>query len=90
MFVFWYCHKRGREVRLAREAEEAGVDGEDVLEVEVSSEDEELEEAVDELEKEVEKQADVLNQPDPTEVPLPVQNEQEKTVEGEKKATLDK
>jgi riboflavin biosynthesis pyrimidine reductase len=24
MFVFWYCHKRGREVRLAREAEEAG------------------------------------------------------------------
>jgi hypothetical protein len=32
----------------------------------------------------------VLNQPDPTEVPLPVQNEQEKVVEEEKRATLDK
>ena len=40
MFVFWYCHKRGREVRLAREAEEGQGDGEDedALEVEVSDE----------------------------------------------------
>lgn len=27
MFVFWYCHKRGKEARLAREAE-AGKEGE--------------------------------------------------------------
>ena len=24
MFVFWYCHKRGKEVRLAKEAETEG------------------------------------------------------------------
>jgi hypothetical protein len=24
LFVFWYCHKRGREVRLEKEASSAG------------------------------------------------------------------
>ncbi|KAK5128493.1 hypothetical protein LTR85_003161 [Meristemomyces frigidus] len=31
MFVFWYCHKRGKEARLAKEAE-AGKEGETVAE----------------------------------------------------------
>lgn len=82
MFVFWYCHKRGREVRLAREAEAAGGEDDDALEVEVSDdEDEELEGEVTELEKEIEEKADVLKQPDPTEVPLPDQSHEEKVVE---------
>ena len=73
MFVFWYCHKRGKEVRLAREAAEAEGEESDVMEVEVSDEEEaeELQEDLDTLEKEVDEKADVLNQPNPTEVPLP-------------------
>lgn len=27
LFVLWYCHKRGREVRLEREKSESAVDG---------------------------------------------------------------
>ena len=70
MFVFWYCWKRGREVRLAKEAVVEGEDseGEDVLEVDVT--DEEDEEVLDELEKEIEKQGDSLSQPTPAEVPV--------------------
>ena len=85
MFVFWYCHKRGREVRLAREAEEGQGDGEDedALEVEVSDEDEELAQEVGKFEKEIEEKANVLGQPDPTEVPLPDQNQGEKAAEKE-------
>jgi hypothetical protein len=79
MFVFWYCHKRGREVRLAKEAEAEGAEGEDVLEVEVTDEeDEELEEEVAELEKEIEEKADALDQPDPTEAPVSEQGQGEK------------
>jgi hypothetical protein len=82
MFVFWYCHKRGREVRLAKEAEAEGVEGEDVLEVEVTDEeDEELEKEVAELEKEIEEKVDVLNQPDPPEVPLPAESPGKKVEE---------
>ncbi|KAK3050894.1 hypothetical protein LTR09_007972 [Extremus antarcticus] len=41
MFVFWYCHKRGKEVRLAREAAEAeGGDEAEIEEVETSDEEE--------------------------------------------------
>nr|POF18522.1 hypothetical protein CFP56_63066 [Quercus suber] len=43
MFVFWYCHKRGRETRLAREAEASGPadDGDDGEDFESSGSDEE-------------------------------------------------
>lgn len=80
MFVFWYCHKRGKEVRLAREAE--GKQGEvEEAEVTDSADDSDVEEMVEELEKVDEQQKDdgqgadekaaVLNQPAPAEVPLP-------------------
>lgn len=54
MFVFWYCHKRGKEVRLAKEAE--GQDGggsveEDEIEVSDTADESEVEEMVEELEK---------------------------------------
>lgn len=100
MFVFWYCHKRGREVRLAREAAEAEGEEGDVLEVETSDEDdaekaevgdeeeaEELPEDVDSLEKEIDEKADVLNRPDPTEVPLPEQGKEKGAEMEAEKAT---
>ena len=70
MFVFWYCWKRGREVRLAKEAEAGGVEGEegeDALEVDVTDEEDEV---LDELEKDIEKQGESLSQPTPAEVPV--------------------
>ena len=92
MFVFWYCHKRGKEVRLAREAAEGQEGEEDVLEVEDSDEDdaEEAEEPqmdLEKLEKDVDEKADVLNQPDPPEVPLPEQGT-EKGAEMEAEKTV--
>jgi hypothetical protein len=36
MFVFWYCHKRGRETRLEKEAQ-AAKDGEAAVVEEISS-----------------------------------------------------
>ncbi|KAK3073243.1 hypothetical protein LTR53_005338 [Teratosphaeriaceae sp. CCFEE 6253] len=63
MFVFWYCHKRGKEVRLAQSQDEGkgegfveGADGEGELEVEVSDEeggDEEGEAAAEKVAAEV-------------------------------------
>lgn len=90
MFVFWYCHKRGREVRLAKEAESE----EGVLEVDVTDEDEVEEDEDGEFEKEddeedaaADEKADVLNQPDPTDVPLPDQEVKEAKPEAETAAT---
>ncbi|KAG9645023.1 hypothetical protein KCU64_g11093, partial [Aureobasidium melanogenum] len=40
LFVFWYCHKRGKEVRMLRESESAKASA-NVSEVETSSEDDE-------------------------------------------------
>ena len=54
MFVFWYCHKRGKEVRLAREqAEGTSKEGGEELEVDASdtADESELEEMAEELEK---------------------------------------
>lgn len=101
MFVFWYCHKRGKEVRLAKEAE-GSVDGggevlgeeedevdEDVTDVE--GEDAGVEEEMDEeaakLEREIEEKADALGQPTPAEVALPETAEVESHAEDEKKTT---
>ena len=96
MFVFWYCHKRGREVRLANEAG-AGKEGETPEEggsVEVSDvDDSEGEEEENTTETAKSAQAageeagkakhDTLNQPEPSQVPLP------DTRKGEKGAGLE-
>lgn len=89
LFVFWYCHKRGRETRLAREklsAEDAGSDGESnyaseidestVLEKEAGDVDPpiKLNDSLALEEKPspaLENLRDVLNQPEPSKVPLP-------------------
>jgi hypothetical protein len=45
MFVFWYCHKRGKETRLARSSADGKDDAEDGEDDEVdaeSTDDEEL------------------------------------------------
>jgi hypothetical protein len=100
MFVFWYCHKRGKEVRLAQEAEAAGEgeqaaeDGEEGGEGEdfEASGDEYAEEGEDEeqpdddsLLKDVDEKANALSQPDPTEVPVPEEGEKTGTVSEEKR-----
>lgn len=69
MFVFWYCHKRGKEVRLSKESE-AGIasmdkdENEDNIEVSSNSDEEDDNNTAAELEK-------TLDQPDPAAVPLP-------------------
>jgi hypothetical protein len=66
LFVFWYCHKRGRETRLERErlaAEQAEADSD----FEQTSS--ELDESVI-LDKDARVQ-NVLNQAPPASVPLP-------------------
>jgi len=66
LFVFWYCHKRGRETRLERERLAAGNEDADSDIDQTSSE---LDESAI-LEKDAELQK-VLNQPAPAAVPLP-------------------
>lgn len=66
LFVFWYCHKRGKETRLEKErlaAENAGDDSD------VDQTASELDESVV-LEKDAELQK-ILNQAPPASVPLP-------------------
>lgn len=64
MFVFWYCHKRGRETRLAREAEVASMDGDDDDEENDVSD-------TDEDDVKTKKMDELLSQSNPSEVPLP-------------------
>lgn len=70
MFVFWYCHKRGREVRLAREAdaEKEGEVYEEGRSAEVSDEESDQFSSDDKMQSEKD---DVLNQSEPSQVPLP-------------------
>lgn len=74
MFVFWYCHKRGREARLAKMSESETTDGtaddgeDDDIEVESTDEEDVSSKTAEEL----------LNQPDPVSVPLPEPKEEEK------------
>ncbi|EME88584.1 uncharacterized protein MYCFIDRAFT_85031 [Pseudocercospora fijiensis CIRAD86] len=67
MFVFWYCHKRGRETRLAkeREADIASMDGQ------ADDDDENDVSDSDQSDPDTMKMDDILNQPNPSEVPLP-------------------
>lgn len=75
MFVFWYCHKRGRESRLAKESEGEksgsqadGADDDDVIEVESTDEEDDYAKKTEAL----------LDQADPASVPLPEAKEEEK------------
>lgn len=86
LFVFWYCHKRGRETRLAREKEDAGSEGDSNYASEID-ESIVLEKEAGEVEPPIklndslaleekpsaalEDLGDVLNQPEPSKVPLP-------------------
>lgn len=102
MFVFWYCHKRGKQVRIDREnetkAKEAGekegaeddFDGSDFDATDSDSGDvdgaaERIVEAVkqDQAAGSGADKDKILNQPDPTQVPLPG------TEKGEKGAALE-
>lgn len=85
LFVFWYCHKRGRETRLEKEklAAEADDGDETVSELEESAVLEKTEDgeppitihtdpaAGDKPSTSVSDLPDVLSQPEPKEVPLP-------------------
>lgn len=89
LFVFWYCHKRGKETRLAKEklSAEATSDGESNYASELD-ESAVLEKEAGDVEPPIalndslaieekpsvalEDLADVLNQPEPSKVPLPV------------------
>ncbi|WPG99372.1 Hypothetical protein R9X50_00218600 [Acrodontium crateriforme] len=87
MFTFWYCHKRGKETRLAREQEQGKLDGsglegdDEDLEVEVSddNDDDDDDEKVDTKDDGADAKNDVLNQAHPKDVPLPEATEEEKT-----------
>lgn len=84
MFVFWYCHKRGKEIRLAKaaegeiqegEAKEGDEEADDDGDIEVEDTDEEAgdeQAAAEEIAEGVAKDLEeTLQQPEPTEVPLP-------------------
>lgn len=94
MFVFWYCHKRGKEVRLAKEAAEAGAenedgtaeDGDDSYEDEDEDEDEaptdeKAAEKATAMEEDISEKANVLSQPEPAQTPLPAEGSKEQTTE---------
>ena len=83
LFVFYYCHKRGREVRLAKTAAEAEASSESDLEKSTATLDSEiLEKSEEELKSTAVEAPDddaastatekLLNQKEPAEVPLPV------------------
>ena len=83
MFVFWYSHKRGKEVRLARESAESQANEAESKEEHDGSDydatDSDEGEADDFAEKiaeavkadSTESKDDVLNQPEPAQIPLP-------------------
>ena len=79
MFVLWYCHKRGKEVRLDKATDPEKADGEaqeNGDSVETEDTDDDIEEDVDpkevELEDTVMKEMEAkLGQPDPSQIPLP-------------------
>lgn len=75
MFVFWYCHKRGREARLEKESageklggSADGADDEDIVEVDSTDEEDDYAKKTEVL----------LNEADPASVPLPEPKEEEK------------
>ena len=85
MFVFWYSHKRGKEVRLARESAENQAneaenkeahEGSDYDATDSDDEGGMVDDAAEKIAEAVkadstESKDDVLNQPEPAQVPLP-------------------
>jgi hypothetical protein len=87
MFVFWYCHKRGKQVRLDRETEagEAGktddaeAEGGSDFDATDSEDGGDVDDAAEKIAQAVKNDSaessgakdDVLNQPEPAQVPLP-------------------
>lgn len=84
MFVFWYSHKRGKQVRLARESAESQANEADSKEAHDGSDydatDSDDEGVIDDAAEKIaeavkadstESKDDVLNQPEPAQVPLP-------------------
>jgi hypothetical protein len=85
MFVFWYSHKRGKEVRLARESVESQANSADSKEEThdgsdydaTDSDEGEIDDAAEKIAEAVKADStesakeDVLNQPEPAQVPLP-------------------
>lgn len=76
MFVFWYCHKRGKESRLAREAEAGKVEGD---EEDGDFDESDSDEGKDVVGEPGNDKADILNQKSPSEVPLPGNDEKSET-----------
>jgi hypothetical protein len=96
MFVFWYSHKRGKEVRLARESAESQANSADSKEEAhdgsdydaTDSDEGEIDDAAEKIAEAVkadstESKEDILNQPEPAQVPLP------DTEKGERGAALE-
>ncbi|KAF4552238.1 Hypothetical protein D9617_10g072190 [Elsinoe fawcettii] len=95
LFVFWYCHKRGRETRLLREADEASLN--DASDMESSLEESQIltpESSTAEFEKRESSIPDVhdadgkdaeaiLKRSEPAQVPMPTK-EDEKDLHGDK------
>lgn len=84
LFVFWYCHKRGKEVRLSKEGKEVEVDSDletsEVLEKPAESTESPIKIGTDPSTEEKPSVVleDILNKPAPAEVPLPApQHERE-------------
>lgn len=75
MFVFWYCHKRGRETRLAKEAEVSTTADDDDDDIEVSDSDENEDDNATARNLEA-----TLNQPDPAQVALPPRTDSEQNI----------
>jgi hypothetical protein len=75
MFVFYYCHKRGKEVRLEKEmaASAASLDVDGALDEEdtFTAEDDEDDDVSDEVDADDEKWQARLEQSEPAQVPLP-------------------
>ncbi|PNS15778.1 hypothetical protein CAC42_4230 [Sphaceloma murrayae] len=97
LFVFWYCHKRGRETRLLKEADatasqdvsdESGLDESQILTPESSNAglEKEGEKSKPSKEDEIKAAEAILSQPEPAQVPLPVKDDTSE-LQGEKLAT---
>lgn len=94
MFVFWYCHKRGKQVRLDRETEaskaaeagekeESGGSDFDASDSEEGEVDDAAAKIAAAVKNDRSEKSDILNQPEPAQVPLPDADK------GEKRAALE-
>lgn len=82
LFVFWYCHKRGREERLLKQHEtsdiESGLEESEILtpDSDRAGSEKETGEASTSKADSMKAAQDILNQPEPAEVPLPSKDDE--------------